>query len=171
MKSIKFVPSLTEEERAELDFLVKNSNSSRVRNRAHCIILSADGFSINEIVNIFKVHRHSVSSWIDRWILSGADGLFDLYRNGRPPKLTEKEKEIALNLIKDHPQSIKKVKEELYKKTGKTVSNWTLKRLAKAAGLRWKRVRKSLKSKRNEDNFQQAKKEIHELKKRAEWGY
>ena len=97
--------------------------------------------------------------------------MFDLHRNGRPPKLTEKEKEIALNLIKDHPQSIKKVKEELYKKTGKNVSDWTLKRLAKAAGLRWKRVRKSLNSKRNENDFQQAKKEIYELKKRAEWGH
>jgi transposase len=96
--------------------------------------------------------------------------LFDLYRNGRPPKLTEEAKEIALNLIKDHPQSIKKVKEELYKKTGTNVSDWTLKRLAKANGLSWKRVRKSLKAKRNEGDFQQAKKEIDKLKKKSRMG-
>jgi len=170
MKSIKFVSSLTEEEISELEDIIKNNQSSRARNRAHSIILSKKGFNINEIANIFQVNRDSVSSWIDRWESSGCNGLFDLHRDGRPTKLTEKEKEIAIDLIKEYPQSIKTVKEKLYQKTDKIISSWTLKRLAKASNLKWKRIRKSLKSKRNKKEFKQAKKEIQELKQQEQSG-
>ena len=158
---------MSEEDILRLENIIKTNHSSRVRNRAHSIMLSENGFSMNEIASIFQLHRHSVSSWIDRWESSGVDGLFDRHRDGRPTKLTKKEKEIAKKLIEKHPQSINKVKEELAEKTGKTVSNWTLKRLAKASNLKWKRVRKSLKTKRNENDFKQAKKEIQELKKKS----
>ncbi len=170
MKSIKFVSPLTRKEVANLEDIIKNNSSSRVRNRAHSITLSARGFSINEIAVIFQVDRDTVSSWIDHWELFGFDGLFDCSRNGRPPKLTEEEKEIAKALIEKHPQSIKTVIEKLAQKTGKTVSKWTLKRLAKAANLKWKRIRKSLKSKRNEKEFKQAKKEIQQLKRQQQTG-
>ena len=158
MKSIKFVSPLTEEEVSILESIVKNDQSSRVRMRAHSILLSARGFNIKEIANIFQVNRYSVSSWIDRWESSGYDGLYDLYRSGRPTKLTEEEKEIAKDLIKRYPQSIKTVKEKVFQKTGKIVSKWTLIRLAKASKLKWKRIRKSLKSKQNKKEFEQAKK-------------
>lgn len=46
----------------------------------------------------------------------------------------------------------------------------TLKRLAKSFGFIWKRVRKSLKSKRDQAQFEAAKKEIKALKKSAEEG-
>lgn len=170
MKSIKFVSPLTEDEILGLEDIIKNNQSSRVRNRAHSIILSAKGFSINKIVDIFQVDRDSVSSWIDRWELSNCNGLFDLHRNGRPAKLTENEKEIVKDLIKQYPQSIKIVKEKLAQKTGKIVSDWTLKRLAKAFKLKWKRIRKSLKSKRDKKEFEQAKKEIQELKGQEQSG-
>ena len=73
-------------------------------------------------------------------------------------------------MIKKYPQSIKKVKEELTKKTGKIVSTWTLKRLANTLNLKWKRIRKSLKSKRNEKKFKKAKVEIQDLKQKEQSG-
>lgn len=171
MKARKFVSPLSENDIARLEGVVKNSLSCRIRNRSHCIILSAKEFSVNEIVDILQVHRKTVSSWIDRWKLFNFDGLLDLPRSGRPSKLTDKEKEIAKNLIKEYPQSMKKVKEELAKKTGKIISVWTLKRLAKSFELKWKRIRKSLKSKRNQRKFEQAKVEIQELKQQEQLGY
>lgn len=51
--------------------------------------------------------------------------------------------------------------------TGKTISRSSLRRLAQKAGLRWKRVRKSLKTQRDEAAFAHAKKEIDGLKKTA----
>ena len=142
--------------------------------RAHSILLSSKGIGINEIAKIYQVHRNSVSSWIDKWETSGGNGLYDQPRSGSPPKLNEKEQEVAKDLIKAHPNAPKRVVALLAGKTGKTISRSSLRRIAKEAGLpvrrtqtglRWKRVRKSLKTKRDDEAFDQAKKEIEGLKK------
>ena len=91
--------------------------------------------------------------------------LYDQPRSGSPPKLNEKEQEVAKDLIKAHPNAPKRVVALLAGKTGKTISRSSLRRIAKEAGLRWKRVRKSLKTKRDDEAFDQAKKEIEGLKK------
>ncbi len=169
MKSIRFISSLSEKDTAKLENIVKTDSSLRTRIRAHSILLSAKRFDITEICNIFQVCRQTVSSWFERWDSFGYEGLSDSNRSGRPPKLTEKEQNIAIDLIKKYPQSIKKATDELFEKTGKNVSIWTLRRLAKKS-LKWKRIRKSLKSKRNEEKFQKAKKDIQELKKKSNWG-
>ena len=54
--------------------------------------------------------------------------------------------------------------------TGETVSADTLKRLAASVDLIWQRVRKSVKAKRDEEEFAKAKNEIEELKKRQKKG-
>jgi hypothetical protein len=54
---------------------------------------------------------------------------------------------------------------------GKQVSIWTIKRILKAAGYRWKRMRRSLKHKRNEvlfSFFQQEIEQLHELEIQGE---
>ena len=54
---------------------------------------------------------------------------------------------------------------------GKKVSIWTIKRILKAAGYRWKRMRRSLKQKRDEalfSFFQQEIKELHQLEAQGE---
>jgi hypothetical protein len=53
--------------------------------------------------------------------------------------------------------------DEVGKKLNKFISMSTLKRLAKKLGFTWKRVRKSLKSKRNQGLFDEAKLEIESL--------
>ena len=63
------------------------------RMRAHAILLSAEGKSINEIAAIYPVHRVSVASWITYWEQRGIVGLLDKERSGRPHKLTEEERE------------------------------------------------------------------------------
>lgn len=166
----KFVSPLSREELKTLKGLMKNDPSSRVRTRAHSILLSADGFSIDKICAIHQVHRHSISSWIDAWKQSGVEGLKDKPQDGGQPKLTPSEQEIAKKLIKDHPQSPKTVLAKLAEVTGKTISSSTLKRLAKAAGLRWKRTRKSLKNKRDPKAFKKAQKEIEVLKEQQRTG-
>jgi transposase len=77
--------------------------------RAHSILLSARGYAIEEIADIYKVHRDTVSSWLDRWEQSGFDGLPDKSRSGRPPILSEEELEKVIELIKKYPRSIRTV--------------------------------------------------------------
>ncbi len=93
------------------------------------------------------------------------NGLPDRPRSGGPPKLTAPEKEVVQALLKTYPNAPNRVLAALQEKTGKTISRSTLKRMAKGAGLRWKRMRKSLKSKRDDLAFYQAQKEIEALKK------
>jgi len=142
-----------------------NDLSPRARMRAHCILLSNKGYTIKEITEINEIHRDTVSSLIDSWNKFGFDGLYDHPRSGKPPKLTDDEKEIAIRLLRQHPQSVKKVIENLTNITGKTISAATLKRIAKEANFRWKRVRKSLKSKQDKEKVEKAKKEIKKLEK------
>ena len=79
--------------------------------------------------------------------------------------MNEKEQEVAKDLIKAYPNAPKRVLALLAETTGKTISSSSLRRLAKRDGLRWKRVRKSVKSKRDDQAFAEAKKELKTLKK------
>ena len=133
-------------------------------------MLSARGYTIEEIADIFKVNRDTVSSWIDRWEKCGISGLSDMPRSGRPPILTEEERKKVLELIKEYPQSIRTIISKVYELTGKSVSSRTIRRLALAAKLIWKRVRKSLKSKRNQEESDKAQAEIREIEEQHDNG-
>ena len=65
---------------------------------------------------------------------------------------------------------LKHVVERLSQKTAKRLSISSLKRLAKKAGLRWKRVRKSLKSLRDPEEFTKCQRELEALQKQEDQG-
>jgi len=163
----KFVFALSPDQIQHLEALAERDSARRVRMRAHSILLSSRGSNINEIARIYQAHRDTVSSWIDNFEHLGIDGLRDKPRSGGPSKLNAQEKEVAKELLKIHPNAPKTILAMLSEKTEKTISRSTLRRIAKGAGLRWKRVRKSLKTKRDDEAFDQAKKEIEGLKKTA----
>lgn len=166
----KYVNLLNNEQISHLKELMKVSDSARVRMRAHSILLSAEGYSIDEIADIYHTDRDSVSSLIDRWEQSGTEGLHDKPRSGKPPKLTESEIEIVRKIIEEHPHSPKIILAKLSEKTGKTISISTLKRIVKKINFRWKRMRKSLKNRRDEEEFEKAVKEIEELNEQQHAG-
>ena len=149
---------------------MKHDASSRARARAHSLLLSAQGMVINDIAKIYSVDRDTVSTWITKWEHQGAASLPDRPRSGRPPKLTPDEQELAIEYIKDAPRSLKQVVERLATTTEKRISVSALKRLAKRARLRWKRVRKSLKSLRDPDAFAKAKRELEALQQQEDHG-
>lgn len=159
----RFVSALSDEEREILGYLKDHGETPRIRHRAHAILLSDSGKSVNEIAEIFETTRETVCSWFARWEDSGPQGLGDGARSGAPPKLTESEKKRVLKLIKEYPHSPKQVLNEIRRVIGKTISQTTLRRIARASGLRWKRMRKSLKSKRDEEEFEEAREELQEL--------
>lgn len=161
----KFVSALAPDQIKRLQQLMASDPCRRVRHRAHGILLSSQGRSIDEIAQIYQVHRNTVSSWIERWWSSGTAGLYDQPRSGNPGRLTEPEHEVAKALLEAHPHSPKRVLALLAQQTGKTISASTLRRIAKGEGLRWKRVRKSVKSKRNQAAFEAAEQELTALKK------
>jgi transposase len=160
---MRFIPALSESDKKQLTALFKYHDSHSVRRRSHAILLSADGYTIDEIARIYHIHRDTVGTTFDRWKREGITGLFDDPRSGRPPKLSPEEADEALKLLKEEPRSIKKALAATREKTGKEISEWTLKRIAKSAQLRWKRMRRSVKGRRDQAEFERVQEEITTL--------
>lgn len=166
----RYVQPLAEKDREVLSYLRDHGETPRIRRRAHAILLSDSGKSVSELAEIFGVRRNTVSSWLDRWEAEGLQGLGDAPRSGAPSKLTKAEIKKVVKLIKKHPHAPRQVLGEISKRIGKTISRSTLRRIARRFGLRWKRTRRSLKSKRDEDEFEKAKDELEELKEQHRVG-
>ena len=167
---MRYVRPLTESQRQTLEDIMKHDPSPRARTRAHSILLSARRVTIKEIVKIYQVDRDTISSWIKKWEQHGVASLYDKPRCGRPSKLTREEKALAQQYIKEEPRGLKQVVERLSPKTAKRLSISALKRRAKKARLRWKRVSKSLKSLRDPDEFAQGHRALEALQKQEDQG-
>jgi transposase len=159
----RFVQPLSEEDKEILQYLRDKGETPRIRRRAHAILLSNEGYSVNEIAQIFDSNRETVCLWLARWEESGPIGLGDMPRSGAPPTLNEEEQERVLEFLKEHPHSPTQVLRRIERELGKTISRDTLRRIARRAGLRWKRMRKSLKTRRDEDEFREAQRELADL--------
>ena len=160
---MRYVAPLSETDEKALTSLFKHHNAHSVRRRAHAVLLSAKGFRIDEIARIYQIHRDTVVDTFDRWEKEGLQGLYDAPKSGRPPKLSEDEAEQAIKMLKKEPRSIKKAMAATQKVTGKEISEWTFKRMVIKANLRWKRMRKSTKGKRDPAEFKRAQAEIAAL--------
>jgi len=167
---VRYVQPLTDEQRTLLEKTMKEDPAFRARSRAHSLLLSAAGTPIQAIAKTYQVHRVTVSAWIKKWEHDGDQSLHDHPRSGRPSKLTPDEQALAQQYIKEEPRSLKGVVERLARKTEKRLSISTLKRLAKKARLRWKRVRKSLKSLRDPDAFARCQRALAALQTQEDQG-
>ena len=61
---VRYVPPLTDEQRALLEKTMKEGTAFRARSRAHSLLLSATGTPIKTIAETYKVHRVTVSAWM-----------------------------------------------------------------------------------------------------------
>jgi transposase len=167
---MRYIQPLTEEQRVVLNKTMQDDPSFRARSRAHSLLLSAQGQTIKDIAQAYQVHRVPVAAWINNWEQHGAESLHDQPRSGRPCKLTVAEQELAQQYFKDEPRTLKAAVDRIAQKTEKHISISTLKRLAKKARLRWKRVRKSLKKLRDPDAFARCQREREALQKQEDQG-
>jgi len=167
---MRYIQPLTEEQRVLLHKTMRDDPSFRARSRAHSLLLSAQGKTIKDIAQTYRVHRVTVSAWLHKWEQHGAASLHDQPRSGRPCKLTAAEQALAQHYLKDEPRTLKAAVDRIAHKSEKHISISTLKRLAKKARLRWKRVRKSLKKLRDPDAFARCQRELEALQKLEDQG-
>ena len=165
----RFVAELTEEQREELRELMKTANE-QVRRRAHAVLLSSRGYSVDRIADIYEVDRDTVSHWLDHWEDDGTTGLHDQEGRGRKTTLNQKEQKQAIKIVEKDPRSSKRSLTKIEEKTGKKISRDTLKRILKKGHKTWKRLRRSLRGKRDEVDFQAAKAELAGFRAEAEAG-
>ncbi|MGF1614426.1 MAG: IS630 family transposase [Gammaproteobacteria bacterium] len=158
-----FVDTLCEAERVTLESMHKNHPSHATRVRAHAILLSHWGYSIQAIADVHMVCRQTVSSWINHWETQGLVGLIDKPRSGRPRVLSEVQEQVVIEAVKKQPRKLKQVASELSEQFGINVTVSKLKRLCKQAGYSWTRIHQSLRSKRDQRQFDEARHRIEEL--------
>jgi transposase len=89
---MRFVTSLTEQEKASLRSLVQENTNHRERMRAQAILWSHKGYKIKQIADLCEVDRDTVSRWLNRWQADKEQGLQDGPRSGRPSILNHEEK-------------------------------------------------------------------------------
>ncbi len=130
MRKYKYA-KMTEEQKQEIEKISKDKDlPKRSARRIHAIVLSSQGYTIEEISEIHDIDRDTVSKWIDKWIANGIEGLLDKPKQNRKPKLNEEEREILREILEKNPGSAKEVAIEVKKRTGKEVSVWTIRRWA-----------------------------------------
>lgn len=127
----KFVKTLSDEERRKLIENHQNHPNFRVRHRSHAILLSQQGSTREDIARICRVHRDTVSLWIDAWLEFGWQGLEDNKRSGRPPILTVEEQAKAVDIALRNPKFPHRQLGEIKRATGKEISKYTLKEMLK----------------------------------------
>lgn len=164
-----FVDTLSEIEISTLDELRTHHPLPTSRVRAHGIILSDKSYKVQEIADILDVCRQSVSTWIINWDSDGICGLLDKLRSGRPKEI-EIDENSLIEKIKESPRSLKKIVAELKKELNIDISISYLKKLCKKAGYSWKRIRASLKNKRDPEEYARSKELIEKLVRSADKG-
>src|SRR5438552_5954367 len=132
---VRFIQDVSPDTRNLLHRIYKESQHHRVRQRAHCILLSSQGINTTVLMTILSVDRITIYNWFDAWETYHFAGLYDKKRCGRPPKLTEEEQHKAQHYLEQHPRDVKKVVYLIEQETSKRVSTKTIKRLVKKTAM------------------------------------
>ena len=121
------------EEVVTLEAGFNNSIKAHFRRKCHSILLSNKGYTVSEIAKLYNVRTRTVYTWFNNWA-SGISGLILRVGQGKKAKLdslTEEELEEVKLVIKETPQSIKKMCKNLSELLDFKVTKYMLKRLLK----------------------------------------
>jgi transposase len=119
-KSVKF--ELTAEQETTLKMWVgSHRTQQRYARRAHVILLSAQGLTLEKISAGSGLNRTNCLKWRKRFVAEGLDGLRDKQRKGRPPSITPWQRAQVVRLACERPF------------TG--ANTWSRRELARVTGL------------------------------------
>lgn len=113
------INSLSDKEVRELKELYNHHEKRRVRQRAHMVLLSNQGYIITEVAKIVGVCRHTVSKHIHAYEKRGIKALYDKEIPGRPPVLNAEEQQKVAKWLDRTPRDV-----------GYQQSRWTMKLLS-----------------------------------------
>lgn len=152
--------SLSPEQVSELDTIMQSKDcNTRYFKRLQSVKLNVKGYSIPQISSLLEVHYNSVYTWITLYKKDGVAGLKDTPPSGRPLLLTQADKPLVEAFLRAHPRQPKVVLSRIESELGKTISPDTLRRALKSMDHTYRRVKKSLRSKRDENAFKEKKRD------------
>ncbi len=132
---MKYVSPLSDIDLQALNDAYRQGDKLALRRRAHAILLSHKGYTLNQISDILAVTRATVSLWFEAWKADGLKGLCDKARTGRPAIYDEQDWERLKVLVSENPHQIKAAQARLQQETGKISCTMTIKRALKNWGI------------------------------------
>ena len=100
---MKFIPALTEADQVSLEAVHHTAKTHRQRQRAHAVLLSAKGFTLEQLADIFSADRDTVSGWLNLWQDKGLDGLADAPKSGRFRKIDGSLEAVLRDILIENP--------------------------------------------------------------------
>jgi len=169
-KIMRFIRDLNPETQSLLTRISCQSKSLQVRNRAKCILLSSQKFTIDQLKVIFNVDRKTIYNWLTRWEDQNLKGLYNQKGVGRKPKLSQEQKEQVKTWVKENPKSLNQVQNKIQKEWGIEISKDTIKRIIKKLNMLWKRMKRGISKSPYEWELEVKLPRLEELKKQAQKG-
>ena len=167
---MRFVQALSKAEIISLQWMAREHPLSWTRIRANSVLLSNQKMPMQNIASLYDVSRQTTSIWLNSWENNGICGLVDKQGRGRKKILPVTLESEVIEIITASPRSLNQALAEIQKRWKIKLTKTTLKRLCKKHRLSWKRVRKSLRGKRDDEQFYAALEEIKGLLNQADKG-
>ena len=102
------------------------------RKRCHCLLLSSEGYAVEDLVRILQISSNTIYDWLRRWEKSGLVGLRDVPGRGRKSILTAADLPQIKVRVQANAQRLKVARQELKKELGREFSEKTLRRFLKS---------------------------------------
>jgi transposase len=134
-----------------------------VRQRAHGVFLSFQGYTPQELAHIFHVDRITLYHWFDAWETRRFPGLYDRQGKGRPPSFTPEQKDEMRQGVKLFPKNLNKIGACIRDRFGLDVSQQTIKRVLKSFEVSWRRMRKKVKKRPDPETDQEKREALETL--------
>jgi len=144
MKAIR-VPPLNSDQQEELDTLYRKTKDPRLRTRAQMVLLSVErDLTAQEISEIVRESHATVLRWLKRYMAEGVEGLKDAPRPGKPSKVTDEYRQRLVEAVRRRPRSLglefslwtlQRLADYMAEQTGIRVSDETVRRQLKKAGI------------------------------------
>jgi len=154
---MRYIKELNPDTIKLLKRIYKNSKKHHIRQRAKCILMSAEGYQVRQLAKYLEVHTNSIFNWLNDWEARKMAGIYLQQNRGVKPKLALINPIQVEELVEHNPKKLNNVCAIIETKWGVSVSKKTLSRFLKKRGYTWRRFRKGLKDKRDEKDYQEKK--------------
>lgn len=139
---MRFTREVFPETQQLLQRLYRQSRHHQVRQRAHCILLSSQNYSIAQLRDIFGVSRKTLSNWFNNWEAQGVVGLYNRPGRGRKATFSQEQIEQIRVWTQQSPRQLKQVVQKVQQAWDITISTKKIKRVLKAVSMSWHRFRR-----------------------------
>jgi transposase len=169
-KVMQFKREVFPETQCLLQRLYRQSRHHQVRQRAHCILLSSQDYSIAQLMEIFSVSRKTMYNWFNNWEAQGVLGLYNRPGQGRKGTFNAEQIEQIQVWVQQQPRQLKQVAQKIHEEWGISTSTETIKRVLKAMRMSWHRFRRVVGGQPDAVEYEQKQAELKVLRQLEDQG-